>query len=60
MPYLPASALAILPPGQTETVHEAQSALAAGDAAHAISLLEALQAELDADQQQEEIRRAHV
>src|SRR5205085_8742938 len=52
-PYLPASSLAALPPDQAETVHEAQSALAAGDAAHAISLLEALLAELVADQQLE-------
>jgi soluble lytic murein transglycosylase len=53
LPVLPTTALGNLPDDQASAVRDARAALAAGDFAHALSLLSPLQDQLSGDQQQE-------
>jgi soluble lytic murein transglycosylase-like protein len=53
LPFLPTSTLAQLPPAQAATVQQVRSALAAGDNARAMSLIQPLRDQLTGDQQQE-------
>jgi soluble lytic murein transglycosylase len=53
LPFLPVSTLAALPADQAQTVRTVQNALAAGDDARALSLIQPLQDQLTGDQQLE-------